>query len=103
MNIKIDVENHAADFFYGNEKDINNLRAGNKYYLILYVSEDLCVSNIDLIMNERDNIPISYLNYYEYFYYFIGQYVGKTTKEVKVSKKNNKLQLSSSYKLKNKH
>ena len=103
LNIKIDVENHAADFFYGNEKDINNLRAGNKYYLILYVSEDLCVSNIDLIMNERDNIPISYLNYYEYFYYSIGQYVGKTTKEVKVSKKNNKLQLSSSYKLKNKH
>ena len=53
-------------------------------------------------MNERDNIPISYLNYYECSFYDIENCRSKISKEVKVSKKNNKLQLSSSYKLKNK-
>ena len=44
---------------------MNNLRARNQYYLILFSRERETI-NIDLIMNERDNIPISYLNYYEY-------------------------------------
>ena len=102
LNVKIDVENHGILFYYGGEKDINNLRAGNKYYLHLFVSDTFCISNIDIIMNERDNIPISYLNYYECSFYDIENCRSKISKEVKVSKKNNKLQLSSSYKLKNK-
>ena len=102
INVKIDIENHGIKFYYDGKKNRNNLRARNQYYLIFF-SRKGETTNIDLIMNERDNIPISYLNYYEYPYYFNEKYISSTSKEVKAKKKDNKFQILSSYKIINRN